>query len=79
MYTTLKALKKLKAYNHFSNDLFVVQKSDRSWGGIPTDQVNEICLVQNMESSGSLTEGSGMDEQKRNIWILSMPICAAVH
>ena len=36
-------------------------------------------MMQNMKSSGSLTEGSGMDEQKRNIWILSMPIFAAVH
>ena len=35
--------------------------------------------MQNMKSSGSLTEGSGLDEQKRNIWILSMPIFAAVH
>ena len=70
MYTTLKALK---------NGLFVVQKSDERWGGIPTDQVDEIYLMLNMKTSGSLTEGSGMDEQKRNIWILSMPICAAVH
>ena len=57
MYTTSKALKKLKAYNHFSNDLFVVQKSDRRWDGIPTDQVNEICLMQNMKTSGNITEG----------------------
>ena len=70
MYTTLKALK---------NGLFIVKKSDERWGGIPTDQVNEIYLMLNMKTSGSLTEGSGLDEQKRNIWILSMPICAAVH
>ena len=42
-------------------------------GGIPTDQVNEIYLMQNIKTSESLTEGSGMDELKRNIWILSMP------
>ena len=35
--------------------------------------------MEDMKISGSLTQGSGMDEKQRNIWILSMPICAAVH
>ena len=35
--------------------------------------------MEDMKISGSLTQGSGMDEKQRNIWILSMPICDAVH
>ena len=35
--------------------------------------------MEDMKISGSLTQGSGMDEKQRNIWILSMPIFAAVH
>ena len=64
---------------HFTKGLFVVRRSDRKWGGIPTDQVIEQCLMRNVKTSGGLTHGSGMDEQQRNVWTLSMPLCAAVH
>ena len=66
-------------YHYFSAGLFVIWRSDRRWGGITTDQVIELSLMRNVKLSGRLTHGSGMDEQQRNIWMLSMPICAAVH
>ena len=36
-------------YHHFSNGLFVVRRSERQWGGIPTDQIIEQCLMQNVK------------------------------
>ena len=39
----------------------------------------ELCLMQNLKTSGGLTHGSGMSELQRNIWTISMPICATLH
>ena len=66
--------------NHqFSNGLFVVWRSDRFWAGIPSDQVIEQCLMRNLKTSGGLTHGSGMSEEQRNMWTLSMSLCASAH
>ena len=66
-------------HHYFSNGLFVVRRSDRRWGGIPTDQIIEQCLMRNLKTSGGLTHGSGMNEQQRNVWSLSLPMSAAIH
>ena len=66
-------------YHNFSQGLFVVRQGNREWAGIPTDQIIEQCLMQNLKTSGALTHGSGMSEIQRNIWTLSMPICARLH
>ena len=63
----------------FSNGLLVVRRSDRFWAGIPSDQVIEQCLMRNLKTSGGLTHGSGMNEEQRNVWTLSMPLCASAH
>ena len=59
--------------------LHTIQRSDRRWGEIPTDQIIEQCLMRNLKTSGGLTHGSGMTEQQRNVWTLSMPVCAEIH
>ena len=66
-------------HHQFSNGLFVVQKSDRFWAGIPSDQVIEQCLMRNLKTSGGLTHGSGMSEEQHSVWTLSMPLCASAH
>ena len=63
----------------FSNGFFVVRRSDRFWAGIPSNQVIEQCLMRNLKTSGGLTHGSGMNEEQRNVWTLSMPLCASAH
>ena len=57
----------------------MVRRSDREWGGIPTDQIIEQCLMRKLKTSGGLTHGRGLTEQQRNIWTLSMPVCAEVN
>ena len=66
-------------YHHFSNGLHVIRRSDRQWGGLSADLVIEQCLMRNLKTSTGLTRGRGMTEQQRNIWTLSMPVCAEVH
>ena len=66
-------------HQHILRGLFVVHRSDREWGGIPTDQIIEQCLMRNLKTSGGLTHGRGLTEQQRNIWTLSMPVCAEVN
>ena len=68
-----------EVHHHFSSGLFIVRRSDRKWGGIPTDQIIEQCLMRNVKTSGGLTHGSGMNEQQRNVWTLSLPMSAAIH
>ena len=68
-----------EVYHNFKKGLFVVRRSERLWGGIPTDQIIEQCLMRNLKTSGGLTHGSGFSETQRNIWTLSMPICVSVH
>ena len=66
-------------HHHFSNGLYLVCRIDRLWAGIPSDQVIEQCLVLNLKISGGLTYGSGMSEEQRNVWTLSMPFCASAY
>ena len=35
--------------------------------------------MRNLKTSGGLTHGSGMSEEQRNVWTLSMPLCASAH
>ena len=66
-------------HHNFLNGLFVVRRSDRQWGGIPTDQIIEQCIMGNLKISGGLTHGSDFSEIQRNIWTLAMPICVSVY
>ena len=82
-YIYLQQMQKLAetnpaVYHSFSKGLFVVCRSDREWGGIPTDQIIEQCLMRNLKTSGGLTRGSGMSEIQRNTWAASMPVCVSV-
>ena len=63
-------------YQSFLSGLHVVRRSDRFWAGLPTDLVIEQVLMRSLKTSGGLTRGSGMTEQQRMTWLLSMPACA---
>ena len=52
-------------------------RSGRLWAGLSTDLVIEQVLMQSLKTSGGLTRGRGFKEQQRRlIWLLSMPACA---
>ena len=66
----------LDVYRDFLSGLHVARRSDRFWAGLSIDLVIEQVLMRSLKISGGLTRGRGLTEQKRLIWLLSMPACA---
>ena len=66
-------------YQKFEEGFHVVRRSDRLWAGLSVDLAFEQVLMRSMKTSGGLTRGRGMTEQKRSTWLLSMPSCAEVN
>ena len=66
-------------YRLFQEGFHVVRRSDRQWAGLSSDLVIEQVLMRSLKTSGGLTRGSGMTEQQRLMWLLSMPTCAKVN
>lgn len=66
-------------YDHFVRGNSVIRRSDRFWAGLPPDLVIEQVLMRTVKSTGGLTRGRGFSETQRNIWLLSMPDCAAIN
>ena len=66
-------------YQKFEEGFHVVRRSDRLWAGLSVDLAIEQVLMRSMKTSGGLTRGRGMTEQKRLTWLLSMPACAEVN
>ena len=66
-------------YQKFEEGFHVVRRSDRLWSGLSVDLAFEKVLMRSMKTSGGLTRGRGMTEQKRSTWLLSMPSCAEVN
>lgn len=56
----------------------VIRRSDRFWGGLPSDLVIEQVFMRSLETSGGLTRGRGTEETQRLRWLLAMPSCAEV-
>ena len=65
-------------YESFLSGLHGVRRMDRFWAGLPTDLIIEV-LMRSLKTSGGLTRGSGMTEQQRMTWLLSMPACAEIN
>ena len=68
-------------YEMFMFGLFFIRRSDRYWGGLPKDLVIELTLMRSMKSTGGLISGKrgGIDEKHRSRWLMSLPMCSAVH
>ena len=66
-------------YQAFCNGNHVVRRSDRFWGGLPSDLVIEQVLMRSVKSVGGLTSGRGMTEIQRTQWLLSMRACVEVN
>lgn len=68
-----------EVYNSFQGGLHVVRWSDRYWAGLSTDLAIEQVLMRSVKTCGGLTQGRGMSETQRLIWLLPMPACADVN
>ena len=66
-------------YDMFMNGFHVIQRSDRYWAGVSSDMLIEQTLMRSLKTSGGLTQGRGMDEIQRLIWIMSKPACSEVN
>ena len=63
-------------HQKFEEGYHVVRRSDRYWGGLFTDLIIEQVLMRSVKTHGGLTQGKGMTETQRLLWVMSMPACA---
>ena len=54
----------LDVYLKFVNGRHVVRRSNKFWAGLSSDLVIEQTLMRSLKTSGSLTHGSGMNEEE---------------
>ena len=80
-YYYLQEMSELKnghpdAYLKFVNVRHEVVRSNTFWDGISSDLVIEQTLMRYLKTSGGLTHGSGMNEEQRSLWTMSIPVTA---
>ena len=63
-------------YLKFVNGRHVVRRSNKFWVGLSSDRVIEQTLMRSLKTSVGLTHGSGMNEEQRSLWTMSMPVTA---
>ena len=63
-------------YLKFVNGQHVVRRSNKFWAGLSSDLVIEQTLMRSLKTSGGLTHGSGINEEKRSLLTMSMPVTA---
>ena len=69
----------LALYTQFLAGNHVVRRTEGPFVGISTDLAIEQVLMRSIKSSGGLTRGKGLGEDKRLIWLMCMPACAKIH
>lgn len=64
-------------YEHLSaKSLHAVRRTERTWAGLSTDLVIEQVMMRSVKSRGGLTQGRGMTDSVRLLWVKSMHRCA---
>ena len=61
-------------YKNFTDVYHVIRLTDKVWAGLSTDLVIEQTLMRSLKATGGLTRGSGMTEEQRSLWTMSMPV-----
>ena len=59
-------------FRKFTNGLQVIRRSNQFWAGLSSDLVIEQTLMRLLKSTGGLTHGSGMNEEQRSLWTMSV-------
>ena len=72
-YLYLQSIKEFETWNqavfrNFQRGFHVIRRTEKFWVGLGTDFV--------LKSTGGLTRGSGMTEEKRSLWTISSPVCS---
>ena len=62
----------------FEEGFHVIRRSNRMWAGLSPDLIIEQVLMS-LKTSGGPTQGRGMTEQQRLLWLLSLPACAEIN
>ncbi len=60
--------------SQFRKGLNVVRRTDKYWAGLGCDLVIEQTLMRTLKSNGGLTRGSGMSDEQRIVWTMSLPV-----
>ena len=61
-------------FSQFIKGLHVVRRTDKYWAGLGCDLVIEQTLMRTLKSNGGLTRGSGMTDEQRIVWTMSLPV-----
>ena len=61
-------------FRKFASGFHVIRRTHQFWAGLSSDLVIEQTLMRSLKGSGGLTHGSGMDEEQRLLWTMSMPV-----
>lgn len=88
LYTTdlwlyLQIMKELEEerpelFRKFSEGFATLRRTDKYYGGIPSDQIIEQMLMRALKTRGGLTRGRGFTEVQQSVWLFSRNICAEV-
>ena len=60
--------------SQFRKGLHVIRRTDKYWAGLGCDLVIEQTLMRTLKSNGGLTRGSGMTDEQRIVWTMSLPV-----
>ena len=61
--------------SQFRKGLHAVRRTDKYWAGFGCDLVVEQTrLMRTPKSNGGLTRGSGMTDEQRIVWTMSLPV-----
>ena len=58
--------------------MYAIRRTDNYWCALESDTAIECLLMRSIKSRTGLTRGSGMTEFRRNVWLGSAPVVAAV-
>ena len=65
-------------YKMFAEGYATIRRTDKQYGGIPSDQIIEQLLMRALKTRGGLTRGRGLTEVQQAVWLLSRNVCAEV-
>ena len=67
-----------EGYKMFAEGYATIRRTDKQYGGIPSDQIIEQLLMRALKTRGGLTRGRGLTEVQQAVWLLSRNVCAEV-
>jgi hypothetical protein len=66
-------------YKKFKDGYAVIRRTNKRFGGIPSDQIIEQLLMRGLKTRGGLSRGRGFTEVQQAVWLFSRNSCAEVN